>query len=224
MYMQKVFTHKPSIKLEELDVTYQDGSRFYLSPNGEKYPSVTTVTGWEKNQFFAKWRAENPKESKRILCRGNQLHDLIERYLKNENIELLEESPVVATLFSQMKDTLNNIDNIYALEAPLWSKTLKLAGRVDCVAEYDGKISIIDFKGSTKQKRKQYIENYMLQSTAYAIMYHEMTGVPINEFHVIVSAENGMPCKVFSGDPMDYVPRLHETIKKFREQNNYIVV
>ena len=222
--MQKVFTHKPSIKLEELDVTYQDGSRFYLSPNGEKYPSVTTVTGWEKNQFFAKWRAENPKESKRILCRGNQLHDLIERYLKNENIELLEESPVVATLFSQMKDTLNNIDNIYALEAPLWSKTLKLAGRVDCVAEYDGKISIIDFKGSTKQKRKQYIENYMLQSTAYAIMYHEMTGVPINEFHVIVSAENGMPCKVFSGDPMDYVPRLHETIKKFREQNNYIVV
>jgi len=222
--MQKTYTHKPSTILEELEVTYQNGSRFYLSPNGEKYPSVTTVTGWEKSQFFAKWRAENPKESKRVLARGNHLHELIERYLNNEDIELLAETPNVASLFVQMKDALENIDNIHALEVPLWSKTLGLAGRVDCVAEYNGVLSIIDFKGSTRQKKKKDIENYMLQATAYAIMWHERTGTPIKEFHIIISAENGMPCKVFTGDPMDYVPRLHKVIQSYKEQNNYIVV
>ena len=222
--MQKAFTHTKDVQIEELEVTYQSGSRFYQSPNGEKYPSVTTVTGWEKNEFFAKWRAENPKESKRVLNRGNFLHDLIERYLNNEDINLLSESPTVASLFVQMKDTLENIDNIHALEVPLWSSTLGLAGRVDCVAEYNGELSIIDFKGSTRQKRKSDIGNYMLQATAYAIMWHERTGTPVDTFHIIISSENGMPCEVFTGNPMDYVPKLHKTIENYKKQNKYIVV
>ena len=224
MNMQKSFTHlKPTTEFQELPTLYENGGRFYDSPGG-KYPSVTTVTGWEKNKFFAKWRADNPKESKRVLRRGNGLHDLIERYLNNEDINLLSESPTVASLFVQMKDTLEKIDNIHALEVPLWSETLGLAGRVDCVAEYNGELSLIDFKGSTRQKRQGDIENYMLQATAYAIMWHERTGTPIHKFHIIISSENGMPCEVFTGNPMKYVRRLHEVIVKYKNENNYIVV
>lgn len=222
--MQKAFTHTKDVQIEELEVTYQSGSRFYQSPNGEKYPSVTTVTGWEKNEFFAKWRAENPKESKRVLNRGNFLHDLIERYLNNEDINLLSESPTVASLFVQMKDTLENIDNIHALEVPLWSATLGLAGRVDCVAEYNGELSIIDFKGSTRQKRKSDIGNYMLQATAYAIMWHEMTGKPIHKFNILMATEDSCTPQVFGGNPVDYVQKLYGAIKYYKKETSKVLI
>ena len=223
MHMQKTFTHKDMVFENVPSTTESNGMRFYQAPNGHKYPSVTTVTGWEKSNFFKEWRKNNPKESKRVLNRGNGLHDLIERYLKNEDVNLLTENPVVSTLFVQMKESLDKIDNIHALEVPLWSDVLKLAGRVDCVAEYNGNLSVIDFKGSTRQKRLRDIENYMLQGTAYSIMWHERTGTPVREFHIIVASENGLPCKVFSGNPIDYVPRLHEVIQNYNAQNNYIV-
>jgi len=223
MRMQKTFIHQNLVFENVPSVTEPNGMRYYQLPNGNKYPSVTTVTGWEKNDFFKKWRKNNPKESKRVLRRGNNLHELIERYLKNENIELLTENPVVSSLFVQIKKTLDQIDNIHAIEIPLWSDTLKLAGRVDCVAEFNGNLSVIDFKGSTHQKRISDIENYMLQGTAYSIMWHERTGTPIREFHIIVAAENGPPCKIFSGNPIDYVPRLYEVIQTYNDQNKYIV-
>ena len=225
MNMQKVFTHlKPPVQLQEFNsVTDPSGTRFYDSPGG-KFPSVTTVTGWEKRAFFAEWRKNNPKESKRVLSRGNNLHQLIEDYLSNKDINLMSTSPVVASLFVQMKDTLDKIDNIYALEMPLWSDTLALAGRVDCVAEYNGKLSVIDFKGSTRQKREKDIENYFLQGTAYAIMWHERTGMPIHEFNIMVASENGTPCEVFTGDPVKYVPKLYRTIKNYHDANPALLV
>jgi len=225
MNMQKVFTHlEPPVKLEEFNsMTDPNGSRYYDSPGG-RYPSVTTVTGWEKREFFAEWRKNNPKESSRVLKRGNTLHTLIEKYLKNEDINLMSYPPVVASLFMQMRNTLDKIDNIYALEMPLWSGTLALAGRVDCVAEYNGKLSVIDFKGSTRQKRKQDIENYFLQGTAYAIMWQSMTEIPIHEFNIIISSETGQPCEVFSGDPMKYVPKLYKTIKNYHKSNPPLLV
>ena len=223
--MQKKFIHvQAPVELKEFrSVTDDTGFRFYDSPGG-KFPSVTTVTGFEKKAFFAEWRRNNPKESRRVLSRGNALHKLIEDYLNNEDIDLLSVSPVVSSLFVQMKDTLDKIDNIQALEMPLWSNTLALAGRVDCVAEYDGKLSIIDFKGSTRQKREEDIENYYLQGTAYAIMWHERTGVPIREFNIIVANENGTACQVFSGNPTKYVPSLYKMIKKYHEKNPALLV
>ena len=223
MNMQKKFTHQNMIFEDIPAVSDSSGKRFYQTPEGNKYPSVTTVTGWEKQKFFKEWRKNNPKESKRVLSRGNDLHDLIERYLNNEDIDLLLESPVVSSLFVQIKESLDKIDNIHALEVALWSDTLGLAGRVDCVAEYEGKLSVIDFKGSNRQKRLNDIENYMLQGTAYSIMWHERTGTPIREFYIIIAAENGFPCKVFTGDPIVYVPMLYETIEKYKIQNNYIL-
>ena len=219
MRMQKLFTHKNlELTLEDIpSVTNENGTRYYESPNG-RYPSVTTVVGWEKNQLFKGWRQRNPKECKRVLRRGNELHQIIEDYLNNKKLDLLTHSPVVSSLFVQMKDYLDNIDNIYALEVPLWSDILGLAGRVDCIAEYNGTLSVIDFKGSTREKKIEDIENYLLQGTAYAIMWHERTGTPIREFNIIVSSENGKPCEVFSGNPIKYVPRLYEVIKDYDEE------
>lgn len=218
MNMQKVFKHhEPKIEFEDIPAfTDATGIRHYNTPTG-RYPSVTTVTGWEKKEFFKEWRQKNPKESKRVLRRGNILHETIEDYLNNKKIDLMSGPPVVAALFSQIKPELDKIDNIYALEVPLWSDTLELAGRVDCVAEHDGILSIIDFKGSNREKHKNDIENYFLQGTAYAMMWQERTGNPIKEFRVIIANEDGTPCQVFTGKTLDYVKRLFEVIQIYKK-------
>jgi len=220
MNMQKVFEHNEA-GIDFLDIpatTNANGTRHYETPSGT-YPSVTTVVGWEKSQFFKEWRKKNPKESRRVLNRGNILHETIEDYLNNKSINLMSKPPVVASLFMQMKSKLDEIGNIHALEVPLWSKTLGLAGRVDCVAEYNGELSIIDFKGSTREKYEADIQNYFLQGTAYALMWQERTGTEIKKFNIIISNEDGMPCQVFTGNTIDYVKPLHDTIQKYHEHN-----
>ena len=223
--MQKQFKHVPlSVKLPDIPtVNNEDGTRYYLYEDN-KYPSVTTVTGWKKRQFFAEWRKKNPKESKRVLHRGTLLHELIEDYLNNKDINLLSNTPVVAQLFTQLKPELDKINNVHALEVPLWSDTLKLAGRVDCVAEYNGELSIIDFKGSTRLKRRENINEYMMQATAYAIMWHERTGQPIHKFNILMSTEESCTPQVFTGNPIDYVPLLYSTIKEYNHQDQSIIL
>jgi len=132
--------------------------------------------------------------------------------------------PVVATLFMQIKSELDNIDNIHALEVALWSETLGLAGRVDCVAEHNGELSIIDFKGSTREKYAEDIENYFLQGTAYALMWQERTGQSIKKFNIIIANEDGQPCQVFDGNPLDYVEKLHKTIQNYNAHNITAIV
>ena len=221
--MQKVFNHvelPEHIKsLAEMKAnTLDDGSRTYSTPVGE-YPSVTTVVGWEKNKFFAEWRRNNPDESRRVLRRGNNLHNLIEDYLNNEDIELMSVDPNVADLFVQIKPELDKIDNIRVLESPLFSRTLELAGRVDCVAEYNGTLSVIDFKGSTRTKRTGDIDNYHMQATAYCIMWQERTGIPIQEYNILVAAEDRSTSQVFTGKPVDYVPKLRKAILNYQRKN-----
>ena len=217
MMNQKTFRHvDKNWLLEDLDSTDTKQGRWYESPSGAM-PSVTTVTGWEKQAFFAEWRRKNPKESSRVLRRGNKLHKVIEDYLNNEDINMSTIPPNEAELFLQMKGELDKIDNIYELEVPLWSEAMMLAGRVDCVAEYNGKLSIIDFKGSTRRKRKEDIKNYFLQATAYAVAWQERTGIVIDNFVILVSCENG-DVQVFEGNPVNYVPMLLEAIEKYHEE------
>ena len=123
--MEKHFTHiEPAIVIEELTTSESDSGRWYNSPIGS-LPSVTTVTGWKKSRFFAKWRRENPQESRRVCTRGNTLHKIIEDYLNNEfNPEGVD--PNVMELFTQLKPELDKIDNIHALEVPLWSEAMMI--------------------------------------------------------------------------------------------------
>jgi genome maintenance exonuclease 1 len=219
MYIEnyKKFTHKPIDIEGSLKEVSENGKRFYETPEGI-FPSVTTVVGFEKQQFFAEWRQRNPEESKRVTSRGTKFHSLIEKYLKNEDIDYDNLQSGNKALFSLLKPELDKIDNIIALESPLWSKTLKLAGRTDCIAEYDGKLTIIDFKASTKEKRKQDIDNYFAQATAYALMFQERTGIIVDNFAILIACEDGLK-QVFEGNPLHYVKHLHKLVKKYRNAN-----
>lgn len=213
---QKKFTHISAEKKAELLSEETESERYYVTPEG-KFPSVTTVTGWEKKKFFAEWRKNNPKEAQRTMDRGNKLHSLVEKYLSNEKLNKKKIDPFTLDLFLQIKQELDKIDNIHALETSLYSKLIGLAGRVDCVAEYDGQLSIIDFKGSTKTKRKEDIDNYFMQATAYSIMWKERTGVPIKKLVIIISSEDG-GSQVFEGNPTKYVKQLKTAIETYKRE------
>jgi genome maintenance exonuclease 1 len=206
----KLFNHK----LVELPQAERiDG--FYQTPDG-RFPSVTTVVGWKKNQFFAEWRKNNPKEATRTRNRGTKLHSLIETYLLNQP-KFDTADPYTLDLFNQFQTEINKIDNIRSIEGFLWSKPLRIAGRADCIAEYDGVPSVIDFKGSTKPKRKDDIHNYFLQATAYAVMWEERTGEKIPQITILISCDDGT-VQVFTEQTKNYKKDLAVAIKEWRNE------
>jgi genome maintenance exonuclease 1 len=174
------------------------------------YPSVTTVVGWEKNKFFAKWREENPQESLRVTRRGTNFHKLMEDWLSKGTLEQRDET----YLALQLQPYLKNFGRIWGQEVPLWSDLLRLAGRTDCISEYRGKLSVVDFKGSTKAKRIEDIENYFLQATAYAIMWQERTGMAVPQIVILISCEDGIVQEIIR-NTNDYVPRLKMAIDHY---------
>jgi genome maintenance exonuclease 1 len=212
---QKTFNHNFLNVGSDITSSETESGRMYITEDGQ-FPSVTTITSWEKQEFFKIWRKQNPEESKRVTARGNRLHSIIECYLNNEDLSKKEIMPNDMDLFIQIKAELDKIDNIKALETPLYGKNVGLAGRVDCIAEYDGVLSIIDFKGSTRQKRKEDIDNYMMQATAYALLWKEMTGQTIENFVILISCEDGA-VQVFKDTPINHVANLFNAIKKYKE-------
>jgi len=211
--INKTFVHKPITFDGQLKEASSDGKRLYETPDGI-FPSVTTVVGFKKQQFFAQWRAKNPEESKRVTSRGTKFHSVIEQYLKNEDLDYDNLHSNLKSLFSILRPEIDKINNIVALETPLWSKTLGLAGRTDCIAEYDGKLSIIDFKASTKQKRASDIDNYFAQACAYALMFQERTGIIVDNFAILIACEDGLR-QVFQGKPITHVKALKSLIKEY---------
>jgi genome maintenance exonuclease 1 len=215
-----MFNHE-FVEIENLKTEEINGKRFYVTPSGYKYPSVTTITGWKKRAFFAEWRRKNPEESKRVLSRGTSFHYIIEDYLMNNSEKVKEKQttrPGDYYMFAQVKDELGNINNIKALESALWSDTLRMAGRVDCIAEYNGKLSIIDFKTSKAIKDENDIIEYFMQATAYAIMFQERTGISIKNIVIIMSCEDGS-VKVYEKNPLDYVVYLKDAIDSYYKEN-----
>jgi len=215
--MKQFEKYPAQITLPQLKVIETEGKRLYVTPEGNKYPSVTTVTGWKKREFFAEWRKKNPEESKYALQRGNDFHLLIEKYLNNEQVDRHSDLKT-QKLFDQVKSELHNIDKILCQEVALWSDTLKLAGRVDCIAEYEGKLSIIDFKTSKKMKDEFEIEEYFLQATCYAIMLEERTGIPVSNIVILMSCDDGSTL-VFQQKPKKYIKKLMETISLYTSEN-----
>jgi len=189
---------------------------FYQTPDG-KFPSVTTVVGWKKNQFFAEWRKNNPKEAVRTRNRGTKLHSLVENYIKNDPEYAKNQDPYTLDLFCQFQEQVNKIDNVKAIEGFLWSKPLRLAGRVDCIADFNGIPSVIDFKGSTKPKKKEDIKNYFLQATAYAVMWQERTGEKIDQIAILITCDDGT-VQTFVESPNNYKKELAEAIKEWRNE------
>ena len=198
------------------------------TPNGRRYrvgdslyPSVTTITSHQKKDSILKWRKKVGEEeanaiSKRASTRGNKCHKLCELYLENKSISKYSDDPLSMGLFYQIKPYLDSIDNIHALEAPLCSSLLKMAGRVDCIAEYNGELAIIDFKTSTKYKREEWIHDYFAQETAYAIMFQELTGLIPKKLVTIIACETGEPQIFEIYDIFKYARKLKEYIDTYK--------
>jgi genome maintenance exonuclease 1 len=181
-------------------------------------PSVTTVTGWEKRAFFASWRKNNIQESNRVCARGNTIHSLAEKYLLNEQLDLSEISETELKLFQQLKPEIDKIEEVYALETMLWGERTGLAGRVDCIAKYNGKTCIIDFKGSTKPKYKDDIDNYFMQATAYSLLWEERTNKKIKDIVILIATETG-ELQIFEEKASKYLKRLADCVKKYYKDN-----
>ena len=216
-----MFTFLDYLK-EEVDLEAQtiDGTRFYKVPSGKMYPSITSVTSFYNRDVFINWRKKVGEEKANKITvaatsRGTAYHDVVEHYLNNKDIKDLKILPTTKFLFLQSKDKLDRIDNIHALEKSLYSDYLGLAGRVDCIAEYDGELAVIDFKTATKIKPEKWVQNYFVQETAYACMYYEMTGTPVKKLITIMVAENG-ECVVYEKrNKGHYIKLLTEYIRKF---------
>lgn len=207
----------------ELKREEYNGKRYYVSPNGRHLPSVTTFLSHFKGDSIAKWRKkvgeeEANKISARASRRGTKFHTIMERYISNE-AGFLDETvmPDMRHAFNQFLPILDRVDNVHYLETMLYSEVLGLAGQVDCIAEYDGVPSIIDFKTSLKPKREDWILNYFEQCTCYSLMYEEMTGVKCKQIVVMIAVDHHEP-QVFVRNRKDYIPELARKVRQFRDE------
>ena len=196
----------------------ENNIRLYSTPGGI-FPSVTTVVGWDKRLFFESWRIKNKQESERVCTRGTNLHSLVENYIMGKEVNLNNLDYKTQDLFHLIKPKVDELDEIYALETPLWSTKLGLAGRVDCIGIYEGKIQVIDFKGSTRPKDIRDIQNYFLQATAYCLMWQERTGEKIKDFSIFLASEEGI-MQVFTEKTVNFVSDLKKAIDNFKEVKN----
>ena len=216
-----MFNHVES-DLPKLERETIDGVRYYSVPDEDellKLVSITSITSHFNREIFINWRKrigteEADKITKAATRRGTDMHTLTEHYLKNDE-ELPKVPPISDFLFKIAKGELNKIDNIYTLEGSLYSKQLGIAGTVDCIAEYNNELSIIDFKTSKKPKPREWIEHYFVQAMAYGCMLYELTGISVKKLVIIMACENG-ECIVYEEtNKAKYIKLLTEYIRKF---------
>jgi len=215
-----MFNHV-DIDLPDLERETIDGVRYYKVPDEEellRLVSITSVTSHFNKEIFVNWRKKVGNEeadriTKAATSRGTDMHTLVEDYLHNRNLSDVQ--PISDFLFKIAKTDLNRINNIYALEGSLYSKQLGIAGTVDCIAEYDGELAIIDFKTSKKPKPREWIEHYFVQCMAYGCMLYELTGISVKKLVIIMACENG-ECVVYEErDKSKYIKLLTEYVRKF---------
>jgi genome maintenance exonuclease 1 len=215
-----MFNHVDLI-LPKLERETIDGIRYYKVPNEKellKLVSITSVTSHFNREIFVKWRKkvgeeEAEKITKAATSRGTDFHSLTENHLKNQDLPSV--APLADFLFKIAKAELNRINNIHALESSLYSKQLGIAGTVDCIAEYNGELAIIDFKTSKKPKPREWIEHYFVQCMAYGCMLYEISGIMVKKLVIIMACENG-ECVVYEEyDKGKYIKLLSEYIRTF---------
>jgi len=218
-----MFTHSdvPFVPVERETI---DGVRYYKVFGTEelvKMPSITSVISWRNRNKFKAWRKKVGETvanniTRKATHRGTDAHTLIEEYLNNSET-FSDVLPLSQFLFKQAKPELNKIDNILCQETALYSTQLGIAGSVDCIAEFDGELAVIDFKTSAKPKPREWIEDYFVQCAAYACMLYEMKGIMVKKFVIIMTCEDG-ECVVYEErDKKKYINLLSEYIREFVE-------
>jgi hypothetical protein len=222
----KLFNHIGEVDPIEMSAEMVDGKRMYLTPEGFKFPSVTTVISNNKEKMagIAKWRARvgekaaNAKTT-RATGRGTKYHSIAEDYFNNNlDLKKYKSHPLPVLMFHHSRSVLDRINNIYLQEAALYSKHLELAGRVDCIAEFDGVLSIIDFKTAAEPKREKYLYDYFVQETAYACMLQENYGLSVKQLVTIVACENGETQVVVLPPKKEFFMKLMGYIAEYQER------
>ena len=223
------FNHVP-VNLSEIKTHYLNYKRFYITPEGEAYPSITTVLSIRGKKGLVEWRKRVGEKvanyvSGKAAARGTAVHYMCEDYLNNQSLdfplkfEKHKKNFFPWCLFSQLKkQVLHNITDIYAQEVGLYSDKYKVGGRADCISKYRGVPSVIDFKTSTKERSDAWNENYYIQGSAYAEMFEERTGIEINQIVILVVTEDGT-VQEFIKEKKDYLDDLSKAIQEWRKQN-----
>lgn len=210
----KTFIQHEFPQLKRVD---SEGGRSYLTPTGQAYPSVTSVVGLHKAKEIQAWRnrvgnEEANRVSTKASKRGTSIHSLCENYLLGNEFEV----PLPdAEMFGSMKPLLDRIDNIHCLETQLFSHHLEVAGTVDCIAEYDGKLHVIDFKTAGKPKQRDWIHDYFMQTSAYAVMFEEMTGIPVGRLLIVMGVDDHEPL-VFQEKRNDWIGQFKDLRAQYK--------
>ena len=208
-------------RLDIVESTTTDSGRVYKHPEGKHYPSITTVMSWTKKDIIKQWRQrvgseEANKITKKATSRGTLLHDMCEKYLKNDPNYYNPINYDHETLFSSMKLFLDQyVDDIFCLEKALYSDHLGVAGRTDCIAHYDGKRAVIDFKTARKYKKKEHIDTYFMQAAAYSIMFEELTSIAVPNIVILINVD-GLETFEFKEKRDNYVDQLIDTIRSYK--------
>ena len=203
-----------------------DGKRHYVTPEGNEYPSITTVLSPRNKEGLMKWRKRVGNDvanhiANKAAVRGTKVHKMCEDWLNEdfsfETWEKHKKDFLPYTLFNELKNKkFEFITDVYAQEACLYSDKYKVAGRVDLIANYQHQLSIVDFKTSTNERKDSYNENYYIQTAAYAEMFEEMTGTPINQIVILEVTEN-RTVQEFIKDKQEYIPLLEQTLEEWYE-------
>ena len=221
-----MFIHtRPTGDLPPLKAKNVNGKRFYQHiETNEVYPSITSVLSIRQKEGLVEWRKKVGDAVANYVMitaanRGTAVHHMVEDYLNNLDVDTNEKfikQFLPRMMFQVLKPELKKINNICLQEAQMYSSKYTVAGRCDCIAEYDGVLSVIDFKTSKGEKKEDWIENYFIQGSAYAEMYEEHFGRPIEQVVILIVTEEGTT-QIFKKNKNDYLPKLKDAIEKFYE-------
>lgn len=207
----------------DLDSTQEDGKRYYLTPKGVRYPSMTTVLQLLTKEGIEAWKARvGEEEAQKVLTqasrRGTLIHQLCEDYVNNKDIDKAKLMPSDLENFNNLKKELDqHVGKVYGQEVALFSDYLELAGRVDCIAEWKGKLSIIDYKTARKVKKREHIKNYFMQAAGYAVMFEERFGIPITQLVILMAVDhNGVHEFIEHRD--DHIHDLCDLRKQYKQK------
>jgi len=217
----KTFVWEEAV-FEKLRQVTEDGYRYYQTPEGDRYPSVTTVLSSLTKDSILAWRKkvgeeEANKIASKAARRGTKLHTLCEDYLHNKDDFADSHMPSTVSMFKAIQPHIDTrVEIVYGSEIPLYSRYLKVAGTCDLYCQMDGVRTVLDFKTSSKRKERSWIEGYFLQAATYALMIQERTGQEILQTAVLIAVEDDSP-QLFTCHGPELVEWKKKAIKVFKD-------
>ncbi len=213
------FNHIP-VNFTPSELIEKDDGHYYQTPSGAIYPSITTILQktqpLEKQQSLQNWREQEIASdyiTQEAAIIGSETHKLIENYLNGEEIfekfRLLSEAH-----FNNLLPFVNKINHIHGIELRLYSDKMKLAGTSDCIAKYNGILSVIDYKTKRSTQREEWLTDHFIQATSYVVMFKELTGIKVEEIVILVSSEKNTRME-FIKNPDDYLDLLEQRIDQY---------